>query len=153
MKYFDKDGLEIDRDTWGALFEKHDYRRIDHTMLDNGMSISTVWLGMQGGFGIEPYLFETMAFAPGSYEDMDVQRYHTMKEAQHGHQEMVNNKIDALSKAFLATHFASMLQEWKARDCIRLKMQRSEISWRLGLKTIVLSFIASRQVSGRCSGV
>lgn len=90
MRYFDKEGIEIDRDTWGALFEKHDYRRIDHTMLDNGMSISTVWLGMQGGFGIEPYLFETMAFAPGSYEDMDVQRYHTMKEAQHGHQEMVN---------------------------------------------------------------
>jgi hypothetical protein len=52
---------------------------------EKGITVSTVFLGIDHGFGGDrPVLFETMIFG-GPYNDHQV-RYCTWAEAEHGHQ-------------------------------------------------------------------
>lgn len=51
--------------------------------------VSTIWLGLDHGFGTgPPVIFETMVFGDDS-EDLDVARYSTEQQARDGHTEMV----------------------------------------------------------------
>jgi hypothetical protein len=78
-------------------FEDIVNRRIDYTDLTNfdkypgGSYVSTVFLGIDHGFGRKslPVLFETMVFG-GEYDNYQF-RYCTLEEAQVGHQIVVNN--------------------------------------------------------------
>lgn len=113
--YFDRKGQPIDSEKWAELRENRDYSVVMQTPLDNGFWVSTVWLGMNHGFGSTvPIVFETMVFEinrgcrklvdmsdlPGwtgppswTYEqrikDFDQKRYATEEEALAGHQRMV----------------------------------------------------------------
>jgi hypothetical protein len=88
--YFDLDGNAIGMRQWGELWES-DARFIGHTELPGGCWVSTVWLGIDHGFGTgPPVIFESMVFA--SREDMidlDCVRYTTRAQAEAGHEILV----------------------------------------------------------------
>lgn len=83
-QYFDKEGKEITLIEWAKLFEDRDYQRIRHSDL-GGVSVSTVWLGIDHNWGQQgpPVIFETMVF--GHYEEEFMVRYCTEDEAIIGH--------------------------------------------------------------------
>ena len=72
---------------WANDFEKPE-RILKQETLPNGFRVSTVWLGMDHGFGGDkPLIFETMVFGDGADDDME--RYSTKAEALAGHERMV----------------------------------------------------------------
>lgn len=90
--YYDKQGNKIDALTWIKLFDEKGYKRVGYVE-KGGISVSTVWLGLDHGFSDEIHLiFETMVFglADGSQPQ---ERYWTLEEAQKGHEEMVKKYI------------------------------------------------------------
>ena len=90
LMYYDKLGNEIDVLEWGKLFENFEYKRISETTLKDGKWVSTVWLGLDHGFGKKRLIFETMVFpSKENMSDLDCDRYSTLKEAIEGHKKMV----------------------------------------------------------------
>lgn len=95
QSWFDKNGrpitsflrlVELDQDpTYRAV----GFWRSD----DEAWEVSTVWLGMDHSHGRgEPLIFETMAFyrGPGtSRHSHECMRYHTLAEAERGHEQTV----------------------------------------------------------------
>jgi len=78
--------------TWGKWMETGE-RRIARTQIDD-VSVSTVFLGLDHSFGgSTPILFETMVF--GGPLDQEQERYATRKEAQAGHDKMVERVKEA----------------------------------------------------------
>lgn len=66
----------------------NDLRRIDLTILDNDVRVSTVFLPIDHGYSIErPVLYETMVFG-GKYSHYQ-ERYRTEHEAIKGHKRIV----------------------------------------------------------------
>lgn len=63
MLYYDRQGKPLDTLEWAPLFESRAYREVAATKLPNGVSISTVWLGMDHSFSGPPIIFESMVFA------------------------------------------------------------------------------------------
>ena len=76
---------------WTTNFEDSDNRRVDRTELENGIVVSTVFLGLNHNFGDgPPLLFETMVFpSKTDGSEIDCERYSTWEEAESGHQRMV----------------------------------------------------------------
>lgn len=68
---------------WAAMFEDIDSRRVGHDTVGD-VSVSTVFLGMDHGFGRMPELFETMTFG-GTCDQILVARYPTWESAARGH--------------------------------------------------------------------
>ncbi len=60
-------------------------RRVNKTTIRNS-EISTVFLGIDHGFGGQVLLFETMVF--GGKEDGHCERYSTWEDAEKGHHEV-----------------------------------------------------------------
>jgi len=88
---------EYDLFRWGLFMEKGE-RLVAQTKID-GLSISTVFLGIDHSGGIEfpPLLFETMIF--GLPIDVKLQkRYCTWKQAEEGHEAIVHNTRKKLKK-------------------------------------------------------
>jgi hypothetical protein len=77
--------LEPDPLTWARWFETAD-RQVRDTARDD-VRVSTVFLGLDHGFGGRRELFETMVFVNGSGEQME--RYATWDEAEAGHKRWV----------------------------------------------------------------
>lgn len=117
--YYDIDGTPIaDTLTWGRLMEKRREDgsfRIGEITLPNGIWISTVWLGLDHRWGMGPPLFfETMVFGLPKRQqvvfgeemdvrdELDMQRYSTLAQAQAGHDAMVKKwaAYDALETAY-----------------------------------------------------
>ncbi len=73
---------------WAAFMENFENRRVKQTVLPSGTEISTVFLGMNHGFGGIDRWFETMVF--GGSEDGFQARYVTYDEAQLGHETVVS---------------------------------------------------------------
>jgi len=95
--YYDKQGLPISMVEWENLFEDHEYRIVKQEVLENGIFISTVWLGLDHSFGFDDKLkiFETMVFpSEGDYNDIDTLRYSSLEEAEKGHKELVKKWSD-----------------------------------------------------------
>ena len=92
MNCYDRDGHEITFEEARSLFGNFEYKVIDQTTLPGGVWVSTVWLGLDHGFGesARPLIFETMVF-PSTYNllEVDCRRYATEDEARAGHAEMV----------------------------------------------------------------
>ena len=89
---YDKAGNLISDEEWGRLHEQYDYRVIEKTPMvlgDSPIEVSTVWMGIDYGFGREgpPVIFETMCF--GGSHDGDCVRYHTEEQAREGHMRIV----------------------------------------------------------------
>lgn len=87
--YTDKAGNPISMKEWSKLLSDGEYKRIGATTLPDGKRVSTVWLGLNYGFGGTPLYFETMVFPPDSMGALDCERYATEAEARAGHAAMV----------------------------------------------------------------
>lgn len=86
--------LEPDLMKWGSFLETEERRRVALDEVDNVM-VSTVFLGIDHGWGGQPVLFETMIF--GGEHDQYQERYHTWEEAEEGHKramELVKSSND-----------------------------------------------------------
>jgi hypothetical protein len=89
--YYDRNGNEITEDEWLRRCRDHAYKRVAYHEVGT-LRVSTIWLGLDYGWGDRPPLiFETMIFGePG--EDQwrhDQWRYATEEEAMKGHQRAV----------------------------------------------------------------
>lgn len=89
-EYYDRQGNPISDDEWSATFRDPELKRVAETTV-GGIWISTVWLGLDHGWGSgPPLIFETMAFALGvSWSELAGNRYATEAEALAGHEEIV----------------------------------------------------------------
>lgn len=100
MRYFDKDGSEIDQVSWMELWSGPNgdsYRRVrlSHVVdLQTGLlsKVSTVWLGIDAASaltrdGVPEQIFETMVIGVDS--DGPQWRYSTILEAIDGHRQVV----------------------------------------------------------------
>jgi hypothetical protein len=73
---------------WAKMLESPE-RIVKQTELPNGVTVSTVFLGLDHSFGSEgpPIIFETLVFGGPHNETMD--RYSTWDEAEAGHNRML----------------------------------------------------------------
>lgn len=86
--HFNKKGEPISLLECGRLREDRTYSTVMTTNLDNGLLVSTVWLGLNHAhLGGPPLIFETMVF--GGDRDGDCERYATEAEARAGHARVV----------------------------------------------------------------
>lgn len=121
IKYFRRDGSPYpDGDEGlyelGKDFEDVNKKRVALTYLDNGVYISTVWVGLAHGFrenDNKPFIFETMVFDPEEktqeailnmpsfkyHEELYQERYTTEEEALAGHEKAIK-----------------MFEDWKEGD-------------------------------------
>lgn len=103
-KFYGRDGKPLRGGLlqWAKLMEDVTYRVVSQTALENGIIVSTVWLGIDHSFQfppITPIIFETMVFSAEKHkselfgrefrEDLDCVRYATETEALIGHNKMV----------------------------------------------------------------
>lgn len=80
--YYDMNGVAMELMEWATAFEKQE-RQIGYEQRD-GITVSTVWLGLDHSFGDgPPLIFETMIF--GGERDDYQDRYSTREEAEEGH--------------------------------------------------------------------
>lgn len=79
------------QDEWVAAY-RPEYQRVAETTVHQ-IWVSTVWLGLDHGFSFggdhTPIIFETMAFGPKSWSELEIRRYATETEALAGHEEVV----------------------------------------------------------------
>jgi hypothetical protein len=63
--FYDRQGARIDLMDWARKFEDRKYSVLAQHWV-RGWKVSTVWLGLDHGFGMSPapLIFETMIFAP-----------------------------------------------------------------------------------------
>jgi hypothetical protein len=100
-RYLDKQGKPITLAQWVVLSESwrcgHDYRRVGWTEVGDRI-VSTVWLGLDHGFGGPPMYFESAIFGPELREvgklrgrrEIDVRdRYPSLRAALRGHAALV----------------------------------------------------------------
>lgn len=73
---------------WSEQFEKGDARRVGSDIV-NGITVSTVFLGINYGWGDKALWFETMVFGGDSMVDEYCERYTTYDEALAGHTRVV----------------------------------------------------------------
>lgn len=74
---------------WSRFMANQENRIIKQTTLENGIFVSTVFLGIDHGFhGRKSLLFETMIF--GGEHDQFQERYETWEEAEIGHQRAID---------------------------------------------------------------
>jgi hypothetical protein len=97
LPYYDRNGEAIDAATWGMLHAQDTYRQVGSTTIGPYL-ISTVWLGIDHGFGRQsgPVIFETMVFKGNEADDQYTERYTTIGAAERGHSNIVG-MVEALS--------------------------------------------------------
>jgi hypothetical protein len=89
-RYYDRQGRPISFEQWADLFNDPDYQRVACTILEDGIIVSTVWMGLDHGFGREGHLiFETMVFPKDASEDRLCHRYTTEAAAIADHDQIV----------------------------------------------------------------
>lgn len=91
MMHYDKDGLPISVQSFGVLMQSPTYRIVQNDEALDGAWISTVWLGLDHGFGSgKKKIFETMVFSGKDNSHIEEQyRYSTFAEAVKGHAAIV----------------------------------------------------------------
>ena len=78
---------------WAKWFEGAD-RVVERTKVSDDVEVSTIFLGLDHGYGLdEPLLFETMIF--GGSLDGTQDRYTTREAAKNGHQFYVEQARNA----------------------------------------------------------
>ena len=97
FKYYilDKDKNPVEAKNvheFGMFFECMENRRVGYHMHENGVTISTVFLGINHGFPPNKslILFETMVFGING-EELYMERYATWDEAKKRHGEIVES--------------------------------------------------------------
>lgn len=79
---------------WAQWFETANRHVRKDVMAD--VTVSTVFLGLDYGFGGPPRWFETMVF--GGHYDQAQERYETQAEAIAGHEEWVVRVLEAITE-------------------------------------------------------
>jgi hypothetical protein len=88
IMYRDKEGKPLTIDQWSILVAHPRYRQVKFDLI-NGYVISTVWLGL---WHCGDMFFETAIWKDGQENKIDeVYRYQTMKDAEIGHDLIVDN--------------------------------------------------------------
>ena len=84
---YNREGEPISHAEWSQKLGDYEYQVVKQDTLDNGLHVSTVWLGLNHNFAEgPPLIFETMVFGgPEEYQE----RYATLEEANAGHQTMI----------------------------------------------------------------
>src|SRR5262249_51135070 len=96
--YYDRQGTPIPLMEWARLFEDDDYKMLARTDLDDAITVSTIWLGIDhGSLGRVPLIFETMVFGP-TWCDLDCWRYATEAQALEGHTAAVRETLQKLAE-------------------------------------------------------
>lgn len=93
LSYYDHDGNITSQEHWEMLMEDRLGRRVAADTVGDYW-VSTVWLGIDHGFGDgPPVLWETMIFAKGQGDPLNLdcweQRYTSRKDAVEGHAKVV----------------------------------------------------------------
>lgn len=86
MLFFDREGAPISSHQWQALAADTAYQRVDDTVLDGRVRVSTVWVGINYNFRPSgpPLIFETAIFGlPDGSEWF--QRFPSEELAREGH--------------------------------------------------------------------
>ncbi len=88
MECYDRDGRALSLEEWARLSSDRTYARIAYTQVGH-LEVSTVWLGIDHGFGWteRPLIFETMILGATDSEDDYQARWSTEQEALDGHSE------------------------------------------------------------------
>lgn len=88
-KYYDRDSNEISHDRFMELQAKESYRVVKQEEV-NDFYISTIWLGLDHGFGqSEPMIFETLVFTNDGIQG-EMFRYSTLDQAVKGHKALIS---------------------------------------------------------------
>ena len=86
--FYDRQGNPMTLNEWGRKHQDKDYKILGSTMVGDEL-VSTVWLGMDHGWGEgAPVIFETMIFHGPHDQWQD--RYTTEEAALAGHKRVVN---------------------------------------------------------------
>lgn len=86
--YYDRDGSPITLTQWSKLRTRANTRLLEDTVGKHW--VSTVWLGLDHGYGKgPPLIFETMVFPSGEWVEVYCDRYSTIGEARAGHERVV----------------------------------------------------------------
>jgi len=90
--YWDRDGEPMSREEWVAKMGDEMYKRVALDTFADGTFVSTVWLGLDHGYGTtRPILWETMIFGPWVGEDEEYQwRYSSEMRARDAHRKIVD---------------------------------------------------------------
>lgn len=88
-RYWDRRGEPMSFVDWIVAVETGS-RFVKQTTLGNGLWVSTIWLGMDHGWGqSKPVIFETMVFpGKGDLRDLTCRRYTSELAARTGHLEL-----------------------------------------------------------------
>lgn len=91
--YYDRRGRSISMEAYVEHFRDPEYKRVAATTVGR-IRVSTIWLGLDHGFAFAgeprvPVIFETMAFGPRSWSELESRRYATEAAALTGHEEVV----------------------------------------------------------------
>lgn len=116
--YYDRKGRPMTREQFALAFELERERHVAMTELPNGKWVSTVWLGIDHGWGdTPPLIFESMVFESVALgESLDCERYSTEREALAGHARLVRKWANAgrrLKKRVRAKKIARVREERK----------------------------------------
>lgn len=88
--YYIEDGATVrpvEMEEWSQMMATGTRTKVQNRV--KGYLISTVFLGLDHGFGGEVQLYETMIFAGDSWTDRYMERYATKAEALAGHARIV----------------------------------------------------------------
>lgn len=109
--YFDRQGQPLTMEAWAAKFGDPGYQVVAQHWI-RGWMVSTVWLGIDHGFGSSPapVIFETMIFPPGDergageteWSDRYMDRYSTEATAQAGHDQAIASLREKLGDDAMA---------------------------------------------------
>lgn len=106
--------------TWARWIEENEEaRRVFWTRVLDTVDVSTVFLGLDHGFGGRPLLFETMAFWDGEHGE-EMMRCSTWSEAERQHAAMIRRV--ARPASFLA-YFRRYFVDW--REGARYRWRRA----------------------------
>lgn len=91
LPHYSRCGFVIGLDQWAELHSNREYKCLAQTNVGGDMWVSTVWLGLDHGFGSgPPLIFETMVFGDDTgWMDLDMTRYATEEAAYVGHDQTV----------------------------------------------------------------
>ena len=130
--FFDRKGNGTDDVLmWAKMFEgkasKKEYRIVKQEYTWLGFHVSTVWLGLDHSFGADtdPLIFETMVFRPGSWAELDMDRYTTEKQAKIGHNVLVCKWSNPLYILFKLIDQKTWSIQWKFNKLLRKIRKRT----------------------------
>ena len=85
----DKNVIPCSLEEWGTMFEDFKKRIVGRTQLNNGVLVSSVFLGLNHNYSDanNPHVFETMVF--GGPNDGDCERCSTWQQALEIHERIV----------------------------------------------------------------